>query len=111
MKKKTTKISIMIFMIILSLTTNTFAYTMYSLDGREANIDYNDANARRAVGWQDDPVTTMYAPDGRTEVIYKADVAAWENVGWYDGNKIINIYSPDGRTIAIYGYQIQSHKD
>lgn len=111
MRKTMKKSIIVLLLLMLTLSTNAYAYTMYALDGRTIEISYNDADAWRNVGWYDAPVTTMYAPDGRTEVIYKSDVAAWERVGWYDGNKIINIYSPDGRTIAIYGYQLQSYKD
>jgi len=72
---------VVIFMMLL--TGNAFAHTMYSLDGRNIEVSYDDAQIWRNVGWYDEPVQMMYAPDGRTVVIYKSQVSAWQKVGWY----------------------------
>lgn len=72
---------VLVFIMIMPLTG--MAYTMYSLDGRKIDVDYNEAQMWRNVGWYDAPVTEMYALDGRTVIVYQTEIQNWKDVGWY----------------------------
>ena len=73
---------------------------MYALDGRTENVDKNDVEAWKKVGWYTMPVVTMYAPDGRAESVDKNDVEAWKKVGWYTV-PVKTLYAPDGRISVV----------
>ena len=96
-----------IFSVIIC--TNTYAYHMYSLDGRSVEVNYDDAQAWRDVNWYDQPVHQVYSLDGRTEIIYKSQIDSWKSVGWYE-EPVQIMYAPDGRTEIIYKTQVDAWK-
>ena len=108
--KKIISLIIAMILLISSVYTSFAVTTMYAPDGRTANINDNDVEAWKNVGWYDYPVATVYAPDGRYAVISKNAVQAWKNVGWYD-YPVVTMYAPDGRTAVISKNAVQDWKN
>ena len=84
--------------LIMAMSTMTYAATLHAPDGRKINVYESEVGAYLNVGWYQAPVTVMYAEDDRTIVVYESEVKAYEKVGWTDGKSIITLYAPDGRT-------------
>lgn len=84
--------------LIMAMSTMTYAATLHAPDGRKINVYESEVGSYLNVGWYQAPVTVMYAEDDRTIVVYESEVKAYEKVGWTDGKSIITLYAPDGRT-------------
>lgn len=69
-------------LMLLMFSVTASAVTMYTPDGRTANVMNADVEDWKAVGWYDYPVTVLYAPDGRTALFSSYVVYDQKQVGW-----------------------------
>ena len=107
--KKFSKILCSMLVLVMLMSSNVCAYKMYSLDGRSVDVNYDDAQAWRNVGWYDQPVQQVYSLDGRTEIIYQSQLAAWKRVGWYE-EPVTVMYALDGRTLICPTANVAANK-
>lgn len=88
---------------------------MYASDGRTINIEENDIERWKNVGWFETPedaqIITMYATDGRTLDIPQYYREDFRKVGWYNTREEVTqlMYSMDGRTLEVYKDAAAAH--
>ncbi len=92
------------------ITINASALTMYAPDGRVAQVNSEDVQAWKDVGWYEEPVRVMYAPDGRWEYVVVSAVDAWVAVGW-STEPFKTMYAIDGRYEPVRESQVQAWKN
>lgn len=113
--KKAISALLALFMLLatVSLTASALTeatVTMYTLDGRTAQIEAKNIEAWKAVGWHEGSESIgVYAADGRTMYVFYKDLAAYKNVGWYI-SPVVTMYAADGRTIQIADVEIEEYK-
>ena len=84
---------------------------MYATDGRTVQVDSNDVDAWKAVGWHEGTESIgVYAADGRTMYVFYKDLAAYKNVGWYILPPV-TMYAADGRTMLVDGAEVEAYKN
>lgn len=78
----------MLIPMILSVTGVADSMTkMYSPDGRSIEVNSEEVEEYKNVGWYTYPVKAMYSLDGRCENVILSEVESWKNVGWYTKNE------------------------
>ncbi|MBQ8002513.1 MAG: hypothetical protein IJ297_03630 [Clostridia bacterium] len=85
--------------------------TIYTEDGRTAQVLEHEVAAYEAVGWHrnyNEVTTTLYSPDGQTLVVYNAQVASYVAVGWYT-MPVTRLYTIYGDTLVVYTYEVPNY--
>lgn len=101
----------LVFALILALFipgNGSAPVTMYASDGRTINVNADDIQKWKDVGWfetaEDAKIITMYSMDGRTLDIPQYYREVYNNVGWYNTKEEVTItmYSMDGRSLQVF---------
>ncbi len=106
-------IALIMFLIFLLSSVSVYAntVTMYSPDGRKADVWENEIQKYASMGWEREPVCVVYSPaNNDTSVIYKSELATYLGVGWLE-NTVMTMYSPDGALASIWKAQEQIYKN
>lgn len=84
--------------------------TLYSLDGRTADIDISEVNDYIAVGWFQE-YTTMYSPDGRAMSVHGLELGQYYNNGWrFNQSEVVQkLYDMELNCISVYKNEVPAY--
>ncbi|MCH5187132.1 MAG: hypothetical protein J1F63_01915 [Oscillospiraceae bacterium] len=93
----------------LSAAVSSSAVTMYSPDGRTAEMEESQSRSRSIIGWYTEPPILMYAADGDILYVIPSEVEAYKSVGWYTEPPVL-MYAADGRTLYVIPSEVEAYE-